>query len=348
MWMALRWTRKDTFSIMDWVITGLLLGLAGLSKYTAVFTALAMLWVFLASPKKAWLTKTGFWFALAIALIVISPVLYWNWINDWISFKYQIAHGSGGTWAWRRVAAFIGIQIVCFGPLLILGAWIFIKNCLHTQRWILIALLSFFVIPFAIFASLSGGGSLPHWTTPAWFCLAPFAGIGLAKAWATQHRTAIRLLLIGQLLICLLGFGFVLAGGITTAAIKSNPIADLYGWKLAGQKAAQLAQATQVNGIAVQNWTLASRAAWYASPLPVFVLDQRQDQFDLWFGQLPAGSSVLLMNWSGMAFNPPIGGNLAFEQCDPLDRLEVIRFGQVLSTFEYSLCRNWQDAGAAR
>jgi hypothetical protein len=82
--------------------------------------------------------------------------------------------------------------------------------------------------------------------------------------------------------------------------------------------------------------------------LPVFVLDQRQDQFDLWFGQLPAGSSVLLMNWSGMAFNPPIGGNLAFEQCDPLDRLEVIRFGQVLSTFEYSLCRNWQDAGAAR
>jgi 4-amino-4-deoxy-L-arabinose transferase-like glycosyltransferase len=348
MWMALRWTRKDTFSIMDWVITGLLLGLAGLSKYTAVFTALAMLWVFLASPKKAWLTKTGFWFALAIALIAISPVLYWNWINDWISFKYQIAHGSGGTWAWRRVAAFIGIQIVCFGPLLILGAWIFIKNCLHTQRWILIALLSFFVIPFAIFASLSGGGSLPHWTTPAWFCLAPFAGIGLAKAWATQHRTAIRLLLIGQLLICLLGFGFVLAGGITTAAIKSNPIADLYGWKLAGQKAAQLAQATQVNGIAVQNWTLASRAAWYASPLPVFVLDQRQDQFDLWFGQLPAGSSVLLMNWSGMAFNPPIGGNLAFEQCDPLDRLEVIRFGQVLSTFEYSLCRNWQDAGAAR
>jgi hypothetical protein len=178
--------------------------------------------------------------------------------------------------------------------------------------------------------------------------LAPFAGIGLAKAWATQHRLVIRLLLIGQLLICLLGFAYVLSGGITTAAIKSNPIADLYGWKLAGQKAAQLAQATQVNGIAVQNWTLASRAAWYASPLPVFVLDQRRDQFDLWFGQLPAGSSALLMNWSGMAFNPPIGANLAFEQCDPLDHLEIIRFGQVLSTFEYSLCRNWQDAGAAR
>jgi hypothetical protein len=347
MLMALRWTRKDHFSFVDWIMTGLLLGLSGLSKYTAAFTAFALLLVFLVSPKKAWITKVGFWVAVAIALIVISPVLYWNWTNDWISFRYQIAHGSGGTWAWRRVAAFAGIQIVCFGPLLLLGAYLFIKNCLHSKKLILLAFLSFFAIPFAIFAALSGGGSLPHWTTPAWFCLAPFAGIGLAKAWAMQHRLAIRMLLIGQLLICLFGFGFVLAGGINTTAIKSNPIADLYGWKLAGQKAAQLAEATKANGIAVQNWTLGSRAAWYASPLPTFVLDQRQDQFDLWFGKLPVGASVLLINWSGMAFQPPIGSNQAFEQCEPLDSLEIIRFGQVLSKFDYSLCRNWQDAGAA-
>ena len=286
--------------------------------------------------------------AVAIALIVISPVLYWNWINDWISFKYQIAHGSGATWAWRRVAAFIGIQLACFGPLLLLGAFSFFKSCLRAQKLILIALLSFFIIPFIIFAALSGGGSLPHWTSPAWFCLAPFAGIGLAKAWAMQHRSAIRVLVIGQLLICLLGFGFVLVGGINSTAIKSNPIADLYGWKLAGQKAAQLSEATKASGIAVQNWTLGSRAAWYAKPLPVYVLDQRQDQFDLWFGPLAAGASVLLINWSGMAFNPPIGGNLAFERCEPLDSLEIIRFGQVLSKFDYSLCHNWRDAGAAR
>jgi hypothetical protein len=329
-------------------MTGLLLGLAGLSKYTAAFTAFALLFVLLASPNKAWITKAGFWLAVVIALIVISPVLYWNWVNDWISFKYQIAHGSGGAWTWRRVGAFVGIQIACFGILLLLGTYTFLRHCLHSQKLILIALLSFFAIPFVIFAALSGGGSLPHWTSPAWFCLAPFAGIGLTKAWAMQHRVAIRILLIGQLLICLLGFGFVLAGGMTSSAVKSNPIADLYGWKLAGQKAAQLAQATKSNGIAVQNWTLGSRAAWYAQPLPVFVLDQRQDQFDLWFGKLPSGSNVLLINWSGMAFSSPVGTNLAFEVCEPLDQLEIIRFGQVLSKFDFSLCRNWQDGGAAR
>lgn len=51
MLMALRWTHKDSFSLGDWMITGLLLGLAGLSKYTAAFTAFALLFVFFSLPK---------------------------------------------------------------------------------------------------------------------------------------------------------------------------------------------------------------------------------------------------------------------------------------------------------
>ena len=219
---------------------------------------------------------------------------------------------------------------------------IFLKDCLHGAKLSLLALLGFFLIPFSIFAALSGGGGLPHWTTPAWFCLAPFAGIGLARAWATQHRNLIRVLFILQIALCCIGFGYVLSGGMNTASVKSNPIADLYGWEIAGQKAVELSRATDVAGIAVQNWTLGSRAAWYASPLPVFVLDQRKDQFDLWFGALPKGANILLINWSGMPFSAPIGNESAFEQCEALESLEVRRFGQILSKFDFSLCSNWQ------
>jgi 4-amino-4-deoxy-L-arabinose transferase-like glycosyltransferase len=342
MFMAVRWLIQDHFTISDWLLTGILLGLAGLSKYTAIFTAFALLLVFVVARRKPWISKIGFWLAILLALILIGPVLYWNWLNDWISFKYQIAHGSGGEWLWRRLGAFLGIQIIVFGPLLIMGSYIFLKDCMHATKLSLLALLGFFFIPFVIFASLSGGGGLPHWTTPAWFCLAPFAGIGLAKAWSLQHRAVIRALLIFQITLCLIGFGFVLSGGITSASMKSNPIADLYGWKLAGQKAAELTQATKADGIAVQNWTLASRAAWYAKPIPVFVLDQRKDQFDIWFGQLPLGANILLINWSGMSFSPPIGSQSAFEHCELLDSLEIVRFGQVLSKFDFSLCSNWQ------
>lgn len=343
MLMALRWLSKDQFSVGDWVITGVLLGLAGLSKYTAAFTAFALLLVFLSAPRKSWFTRAGFWLAGICALMLITPVLYWNWANDWISFKYQLAHGSGGEWLWRRLAAYLGIQVLVFGPLFILGSFIFLRDCMHATKFSLLALFGFFFIPFAIFVSLSGGGGLPHWTSPAWFCLAPFAGIGLAKAWATQHRNWIRILFIIQIALCCIGFGYVLSGGISSASIKSNPIADLYGWKVAGRKAAELTKATKADGIAVQNWTLGSRAAWYASPTPVFVLDQRQDQFDLWFGDLPIGASVLLINWSGMPHPIPVGNKSAFEACEPLDSLEIERFGRVLSKFDFSLCKNWQD-----
>jgi 4-amino-4-deoxy-L-arabinose transferase-like glycosyltransferase len=344
MLMALRWLSKDQFSISDWIITGILLGLAGLSKYTAAFTALALLFVFLSTPRKSWVTKVGFWLAVMIALVLITPVLYWNWANDWISFKYQLAHGSGGQWLWRRLGAYIGIQILVFGPLFIFGSFIFLKDCMHATKISLLALFGFFLIPFVIFVSLSGGGGLPHWTSPAWFCLAPFAGIGLAKAWATQHRQWIRILFFVQIALCCIGFAYVLSGGMNSASIKSNPIADLYGWKVAGQKAAELTKATKADGIAVQNWTLGSRAAWYASPTPVFVLDQRQDQFDLWFGDLPKGAKVLLINWSGMPHPMPVGNKSAFEACEPLDSLEIERFGRVLSKFDFSLCSNWQGS----
>ena len=213
---------------------------------------------------------------------------------------------------------------------------------MHATKLSLLALFGFFLIPFVIFVYLSGGGGLPHWTSPPWFCLAPFAGIDLAKAWATQHRHWIRIFFIIQVALCCIGFGYVLSGGISTASIKSNPIADLYGWKVAGQKAAELAKVTKANGIAVQNWTLGSRAAWYASPIPVFVLDQRQDQFDLWFGDLPSGAIVVLINWSGMPQPIPVGNKSAFEACEPLSSLEIERFGRVLSKFDFSLCTHWQ------
>ena len=348
MLMALRWLIQDHFSIRDWIITGLLLGLAGLSKYTAVFSAFALLLVFLSSPRKAAINTLGFWVAALIALFCISPVLYWNWINDWVSFKYQVAHGAGGVWLWRRLIAYVGLQFLVYGPLLLLGTYLFIRYCAHGVKLSLWALLGFFVIPFVIFTALSGGGGLPHWTSPAWFCLAPFAGIGLAKAWASQQRRLIQALFILQLAICIIGFAYALSGGMNLAIMKSNPIADLYGWKLAGQKATELAQASKAQGIAVQNWTLGSRAAWYAKPIPIFVLDQRQDQFDLWFGKLPQGANILLINWSGMSFSTPVGSKNAFERCEPLDSLEVMRFGQILSKFDFSLCSNWQGSELAR
>ena len=84
MLMALRWLTKNHFTIADWIITGALLGFAGLSKYTAFFTAMTLLLIFLSQPQKPWMTKAGFWLAMLIGFALITPVLFWKWANDWI------------------------------------------------------------------------------------------------------------------------------------------------------------------------------------------------------------------------------------------------------------------------
>ena len=342
LWMALRWIMQDGhYRFSQWILLGVLFGLAGLSKYTAVLYALAFSIACLSIPRWSTLKNPGFYIAILIALVVISPVILWNATHDWISFRYQIDHGAGGTWQWRRVAAFIGIQIGVFGFLPLLGSWSVLRWS-STQSSVKLAMLFiFFALPFAVFAVLSGGGGLPHWTMPAWFCLAPLAGIGLALWWEQGKRWLISLFLAIQGTLVAVGLTLVMTAGYPIAnQMKSNPLADLYGWRSASTLANLLVKELKASGIAVQNWSLASRVAWYARPTSVFVLDDRFDQFDLWFGSLPEGSNVILLNWSQMSFKPPVGEG-QFRTCRPLDRLSIGHMGEALSQFELSYCQGW-------
>ena len=90
----------------------------------------------------------------------------------------------------------------------------------------------------------------------------------------------------------------------------------------------------------VQNWTLASRLGWYASPLPVYVLEDRFDQFDLWAGDLPAGGNTLFVDWSQLAYMAPIGDN-GFTDCTLLETQDVRRLGTTIATFRFYACHNW-------
>ena len=129
MWLAFCWIKQDgKYSVWKWLALSLLFGLAGLSKYTAVLYAIAFLVVLLTVSRLTFIKQSGFYVAVFTAFVLISPVLLWNASHDWISFKYQIDHGGGGTWEWRRVAAFIGLQIGVFGFLPLLGTLAYFRS----------------------------------------------------------------------------------------------------------------------------------------------------------------------------------------------------------------------------
>jgi 4-amino-4-deoxy-L-arabinose transferase-like glycosyltransferase len=328
-----------------WLLLGLLLGLAGLSKYTAIFTALAVALCLLWAHGPRLLRQPGLWLATLLALILVSPVAIWNAQNQWISFAYQAKHGAGSNWQGIHLARFLVVQMLAFGPLLLWGV-AGVRDVAARQR----VVLGFFAIPFAVLAALAGGGSsLPHWTAPAWVALAPFAGIALARRWDSGRRALVKALVLLQALACLaLPAAMVSAGmpfmqGRTASAEASdapNPFADLHGWDAAGERAKTLAAEQQLDAVAVQNWTLASRIGWYARPLKVYVLEDRFDQFDLWAGKLAVGGSALLVDWSQLPYETPLGAH-GFAQCTWLDGQEVRRLGYSVSRFDFYACSGW-------
>lgn len=327
--------------LVDWSVLGVLLGLAGLSKYTAIFTAFSVAACLLWVHGVRLLRMPGAWLALFVAVVMVLPVAIWNQQNHWISFAYQAQHGAGSVWRFSNVLQFLAVQALVFGPLLWWG-WREVKERAAGRT-----LMFFFVIPFVVLTVLSGGGSsLPHWTAPAWVALSPLAGIALARATQDAVRWGVRVAVAFQALICMVLLGLMVSGGgaliaaFPKLAEGPNPFADLHGWNAAGARAKELVVQEKLGSVGVQNWTLASRIGWYARPLPVHVLEDRFDQFDLWAGDLPRGADTLLVDWSQMAYEMPLGAH-GFASCKLLDTLPVMHWGYNLSTFRFYACRGW-------
>lgn len=326
-------------TLRQWLLFGLTLGLAGLSKYTAAFFVPALLVCLISAQGGRVLLTAGPWVAALVSALVISPVVIWNAQHEWISFVYQGAHGTGNkAWEWGRAVKQLVLQLLVYGPLLtLLPLWLWRGTVAATQRPA-IRLVLWLAVPFILIMLFLSGRSnaLPHWTAPAWLLLAPLAGFAAARLAGRGAKILAGL----QGLLCAALVGWMLSGGTPDPDGLNNPPADLYGWRAAGEHAQALAKTHQVEHLAVHNWSLASRLAWYARPTPLHVLDNRFDQFDLWYGDLPMGADAIVIDWSALSFIPPVGAG-QFASCTALDAQDVVRWGKTLDHFAFFHCHQW-------
>lgn len=290
LWMV-RIQQRAHVSWSAWVVLGLLLGLSGLSKYTAIFVALGVV---------AWLVVSGYrphraaggWLALAIAIAIAWPVFAWNLERDWISLRYQSSHVGGEGWSAPDFIQFIFIQLILAGPPLLVGLVIQLRRGLNDPQN---RLLWLWAIPFVALAWLAGGGrSLPYWTTPAWVAVLPLAAMGLAQVRSRALRILVFTSLALQGILLLWVSVSLIVGHPVGGKERQTPLSDLHGWDLAAQQLERVGAARGVGTIVVLNWTHASRLAWHAPSMSVKPLDDRFDQFDIWFGHLQPNESALV------------------------------------------------------
>jgi len=103
-----------------WLLAGVFGGFALLSKYIAVLLLPAIIaYAVLPRWRKTQLSSPYPWCAALLAIVIFSPVLYWNAIHDWESFRFQMNRPAQiQEWSWKFLAEFVGTQFLLLGPML--------------------------------------------------------------------------------------------------------------------------------------------------------------------------------------------------------------------------------------
>ncbi len=179
-----------------WILTGVLFGGALLSKYHGVLLAACLLGYFItAGSRRFWLGKAQPYVAGLIGLAVFMPNILWNSRHDWISYSYQLGHGSGDGFNPIKFILAIGGQFGVWSPVIfgLLIAAIIVqlrqKKMSDADRFIV-----WTSIPIFVFFCLTGLTSkiLPHWTSVGWWTGSIAVAVVISRKISPQNTSAKR------------------------------------------------------------------------------------------------------------------------------------------------------------
>ena len=265
----------------SWLLIGVGLGLAGLSKYSAVLSASGLMGFVALSPKQGrWLRHPAPYVAAGVALAMVTPVMVWNARHGWASFAFQGARGIPG--GGLRPAQLLTMVL---GEIAFLSPWIFAPlvaglmsafRYRRDDRYLFLLCLSLPPIVLFTLTPLWGGRGQPHWAMPGWFFVYPLLG-----AWVERlgiSVVALRRWALGSsaLLAAIAGVAALQAStgwplaSLTTRSGLADPMLEAFAWS-------DLTKAPIFNRapsfIISTKWSDAGKIALAFGPrIPVFVL----------------------------------------------------------------------------
>ncbi len=311
-WPSTRW----------WTVAGAALGAAFVAKYTSVLLPAGLVVACLVHPAlRKRFTEIGPWWASVVALALFAPVVMWNRVNDWISFRFQLGHGFSANArgsVFTRELELVGAQVGLASPILFglmaIAVWVALRDGWSTRHHALptdpsarrFALAVTSLVPLGFFA-VSAARRPVEANWPA--LMYPSAMLLLA----TDHSTIAR----GRWWRYGTRLAFVLLVLVTLQAWRPwlplpprrDPIARAHGWSTLAD-AVQQARVTAPRAagpradsafmwLAADRYQDASEIAFHLNDHPtVFSLNLggRPNQFDLWstaFEQIRSGDGLV-------------------------------------------------------
>jgi len=238
-WLAVE--KSPAFSWF-WLLSGLLVGLGFLCKYTNALEIVSVVLVLALAPRlRQEFRRPGFYLLLGSFLLCTIPPIIWNAQHVWITLRHLQARGSlKGGFGFHpfELAAFFGEHFLAYSPLLFLGlAWGVIGSWRRINQQFKVLFLFWFGLPvFAFYFLLS----LNKAAAPNWDALSMLA-FGLLAIYFWRERVASHVGLRAGMAVALMIGLLMSALALDTDLIRSagfklwrrDPSDRMRGWKSA-------------------------------------------------------------------------------------------------------------------
>jgi 4-amino-4-deoxy-L-arabinose transferase-like glycosyltransferase len=380
-YLMTKWVVKPhLFTKLNWLVLGLLIGLATLSKVHGLY-----LWIgfggFLLFHQLKTLKQPFLYIAVVITLLALIPILYWNIAYDFITYKF---HSKRVLHSGIQVASFFQqiageffyqnplVYISCLIPLLQfkkLKAIFQVQSTSNQKSTSLVSLLLWLSLPLiALFWSISlFNPTLPHWTGPGFIALFLLAGV----YWSETSKKLIPNLIqwaLGFFVVLVIGFiGLVHVFPIQLGSKSPdnlgeyNPINDVTGWNQFSAEFKTLVQQDTSGGmqakapIIVSKWFPAGHILFYtarSTQKQVIAIGALEDVHKFaWLNQdqpnLQIGQDAYFIQPSNLPFDPTQSILPYFEKMGKTDTIQIKQRGLLLRNFYVYRFKNCQKIPAS-
>jgi 4-amino-4-deoxy-L-arabinose transferase-like glycosyltransferase len=225
-----------------WPVTGLLVGLGFLSKYTNALELVSIVLVLALAPRlRQEFKRPGLYSLLGVFAVCTVPPIVWNQQHAWITLVHLRSRGSvehGFGFHPAEVLSFLGQHFLVYSPILFLAlAWGVIASWRRVNQHFKVLFLMWFGLPVFLFYLLL---SLNKAAAPNWDGLA-FLGFGLLAVhfWREKLEASVTLRL-GAVVAIMVGLTMsVIALDTEVLRVagyqfkRSDPSDRMRGWKSA-------------------------------------------------------------------------------------------------------------------
>ena len=242
-YLMVKWVvQPGLFKKAEWILLGLCIGMATLSKVHGLF-----LWAgfgaFLIFHQSKTFKQPLLYIAGIISLLCLIPIVYWNIQNDFITYTFhskRVAHTSIhldtclqqvlGDFLYQNPLVYIASIIALF-HIQTIKQWVRQDKVVALLLWLSLPL----IITFWVLSLLNP--TLPHWTGPGFIALFVLAGV----YWSEKSKHLIPVITLWAIgLFSFIVVGFIMLVYIFPKQLGStqeanlgeyNPINDVTGWK---------------------------------------------------------------------------------------------------------------------